>query len=319
MKSSFVSLAVIAALCGTAAAQTPLNSGPATPNQRIQAASDAITTSSLPAGATAQAQAQANGNFGAMQRPAFVGGQIQRAWDRAGRDEGVHVQVDCGDCVYRVRLREFMVTSIQLPEGVKIASADLGDAARFEVKKRNDTTLAVKPVGSGVDSSMQVYTEDGQVFSFYLRSEGAHSKKVPDLSFRIVSPGGGAGGLTYLNWNGDLSDPAAVSAAIATHGTDFLKTAKFDPGALRGWNQYKLWGDRKMRPEQVFRDDHFTYIQFGDKWTDIELPVAYVVVDGIDELVNTRVQGTTFIIESTHRLITLKSGQSFLCIQYKGD
>jgi ComB9 competence protein len=50
----------------------------------------------------------------------------------------------------------------------------------------------------------------------------------------------------------------------------------------------------------------------------VELPTAYVVVDGIDELVNTRVQGTTFIVESTHRLITLKSGQSFMCIQYKG-
>ncbi|QFT29524.1 Conjugal transfer protein [Labrenzia sp. THAF82] len=112
---------------------------------------------------------------------------------------------------------------------------------------------------------------------------------------------------------------AIGTAAVGTHGgSDFLKTARFDPASLRGWDDYKLWGDNSLRPEQVFRDDNFTYIQFGDKWNDLELPTAYVVVDGIDELVNTRVQGTTFIVESTHRLITLKSGQSFLCIQYKG-
>ena len=73
-----------------------------------------------------------------------------------------------------------------------------------------------------------------------------------------------------------------------------------------------------MKPETVFRDDRFTYVRFGKKWANVELPTAYVVVDGIDELVNTRVQGETFIIESTRPLITLKSGMSFLCIQYGG-
>ena len=54
-------------------------------------------------------------------------------------------------------------------------------------------------------------------------------------------------------------------------------------------------GDKNLKPEQVYRDDNFTYIQYGDKWNDIELPTAYVVVDDIDELVNTRVIGTTFV------------------------
>ncbi|CTQ47693.1 conjugal transfer protein TrbG [Roseibium aggregatum] len=211
-----------------------------------------------------------------------------------------------------------MVSAIQLPKGIKIKSADLGDSSRFEVKKRSDNTLAVKPTGAGVDSSMLVYTEDGDVYSFYLRAEGINSKSVPDVSFRIIGPQ--SAGMSFVEFDGK-GNPigGGGETALATHNSkDFLQTAKFDPGALRGWNQYKLWGDKKLRPEQVFRDDHFTYIQFGDKWNDVELPTAYVVVDGIDELVNTRVQGTTFIVESTHRLITLKSGQSFMCIQYTG-
>ncbi|MHA7777198.1 TrbG/VirB9 family P-type conjugative transfer protein [Roseibium sp. M-1] len=325
MISRFTAVLVGATIAGSALAQTPLAQGPATPSapvltttptQRIAAANSAVA-STLPVGSVPQAQAQAAGNFGPLARPDSIGGQIQEAWSKPGKKQGIHVQNYCGDCVYKVRLRQYMVSAIQLPKGIKIKSADLGDASRFEVKKRSDNTLAVKPTGSGVDSSMLVYTDDGDVYSFYLRAEGINSKIVPDVSFRIVGPP--SAGMSFVEFDPQGNPLPNGDAALATHGSnDFLQTAKFDPGALRGWDQYKLWGDRKLRPEQVFRDDHFTYIQFGEKWNDLELPTAYVVVDGIDELVNTRVQGTTFIVESTHRLITLKSGQSFMCIQYKG-
>ncbi|PVB60378.1 TrbG/VirB9 family P-type conjugative transfer protein [Labrenzia sp. 011] len=313
------------AITSAALAQTPLGQGPATPSsatmpttptQRV-AAANSVVNSTLPVGSVPQAQAQAAGNFGPLARPDSIGGQIQEAWSRPGKKQGIHVQNYCGDCVYKVRLRQYMVSAIQLPKGVKIKSADLGDSSRFEVKKRSDNTLAVKPTGAGVDSSMLVYTEDSDVYSFYLRAEGINSKSVPDVSFRIIGPQ--SAGMSFVEFDARGNPLPNGNAAVATHGsTDFLKTEKFDPAALRGWNNYKLWGDKKLRPEQVFRDDHFTYIQFGEKWNDLELPTAYVVVDGIDELVNTRVQGTTFIVESTHRLITLKSGQSFMCIQYTG-
>ncbi|ERP98320.1 hypothetical protein Q669_20710 [Labrenzia sp. C1B10] len=324
MIDRFSVLFAAVAITGAAHAQTPLGQGPATPGsaattptQRV-AAANSVVNSTLPVGSVPQAQAQAAGNFGPLARPESIGGQIQEAWSRPGKKQGIHVQNFCGDCVYKVRLRQYMVSAIQLPKGVKIKSADMGDSSRFEVKKRSDNTLAVKPTGAGVDSSMLVYTEDGDVYSFYLRAEGINSKSVPDVSFRIIGPQ--SAGMSFVEFDGK-GNPigGGGETALATHNSkDFLQTAKFDPGALRGWNQYKLWGDKKLRPEQVFRDDHFTYIQFGDKWNDVELPTAYVVVDGIDELVNTRVQGTTFIVESTHRLITLKSGQSFMCIQYKG-
>ncbi|MES0884445.1 TrbG/VirB9 family P-type conjugative transfer protein [Roseibium sp. SCP14] len=323
MIARFLTVTAMLAVSSSALAQTPLNRGPATPGatpntptQRITAAND-VVTSTLPVGSVTQAQAQAGGNYGPLARPSSVGGQIQEAWSRPGKNQGIHVENFCGDCVYKVRLRQYMVSAIQLPHGIKIKSADLGDASRFEVKKRSDNTLAVKPTGAGVDSSMIVYTDDGDVYSFYLRAEGINSKSVPDLSYRIVGPS--SPGMTFVEFDAKGNPMPTANTAVATHGSnDFLQTAKFNPAALRGWNDYKLWGDRKLRPEQVFRDDNFTYIQFGDKWNDLELPTAYVVVDGIDELVNTRVQGTTFIVESTHRLITLKSGQAFMCIQYKG-
>ncbi|WP_245835541.1 TrbG/VirB9 family P-type conjugative transfer protein [Thalassospira mesophila] len=131
------------------------------------------------------------------------------------------------------------------------------------------------------------------------------------------------------NDNSDKTATSATKVANAVHdlsdtdpGTptdDFVADAGFDPNKLRGWGDYDLWGDDELRPITVFRDDYFTYIRFGDRWKDLELPTAYVVVDGVDELVNTRIQGHTFIVESTQRLISLKSGMKFLCIEYEGD
>ncbi|AUG51503.1 TrbG/VirB9 family P-type conjugative transfer protein [Thalassospira marina] len=112
----------------------------------------------------------------------------------------------------------------------------------------------------------------------------------------------------------DLSDTDP-----GTPKDDFIADAGFDPNKLRGWGDYDLWGDDELRPITVFRDDYFTYIRFGERWKDLELPTAYVVVDGLDELVNTRIQGHTYIVESTQRLISLKSGKKFLCIEYEGD
>ena len=166
MIARFSVLFAAVAITGAAHAQTPLGQGPATPGsaattptQRV-AAANSVVNSTLPVGSVPQAQAQAAGNFGPLARPESIGGQIQEAWSRPGKKQGIHVQNFCGDCVYKVRLRQYMVSAIQLPKGVKIKSADMGDSSRFEVKKRSDNTLAVKPTGAGVDSSMLVYTDD---------------------------------------------------------------------------------------------------------------------------------------------------------------
>ncbi len=329
IKTSLLSVAAMVTLSFGANAQTAI-SVPLKPGQsakpsaqsRIENASNVMTAKGIvPAAVKKQAQQQLRGNYGEMERPVSAGGQIQQAWDTAGKNSGTHSQIECESCVYRVRLREYMVTAIQLPEGANITSTDLGDGSKFEVQPRNANTVVVKPYGAGVDSSLQIYTEEGKVYSFYLRSEGINSQNLPDLMFRIERPR--RSDISYSQWSNQagasLINPAAPSGEPAEKETkDFLKTAPFDPAKLRGWNDYKLWGDEKLKPASVFRDDNFTYIQFGDKWNDLELPAAYVVVDDIDELVNTRVSGTTYIIESTQRLITLKSGHSFMCIQYTG-
>lgn len=320
----------------------------------------------VPESMVQQARQQAEGQFTTMQRGS-VGGQVQDAWDRSKAGDSIHKEPLNEDGDYKVRLREYMVTLIELPRGEKIAAFDIGDPENYDVKQRGDARLAVKPYGYGIDTNLLIYGQSGIVYPLYLRTESLNSRNIPDTRYviegtvRIEKPagladhdgsdiqaGGERSGSGHVSAPGDgrgmegsvstsslpsssptgngLQAPSMAAMADASKAVDgkkakpdFVADVPFDPAKLRGWGDYRLWGSGDdLKPETVFRDDQFTYIRFGDKWKDIELPTAYVVVDGIDELVNTRVQGTTLIVESTQRLISLKSGKSYLCVEYRG-
>lgn len=294
-----------------------------------------------------QAKDQIDGKFGTMDR-STVGGQIQPVWDETQPTEGFFQYNECTDCVYKVRIREYMVTTIILPKGISVHSFDIGDPVHFHAKQRADNILAVQAAGGGVDSNLTIYTTEGDVYPFYLRAEGFNSNNVPDLVIKINGSRLPKAPIIKTAVDPKPLDNEETQAAdkpaddnqkskkeealeglqkkvsgpsedlLRAKGKDFVENVGFDPDKLRGWDDYELWGDDELRPEMVFRDDHFTYIKYGKNWNDMDLPTAYVVVDGIDELVNTRVQGTTFIIESTKKLISLKSGKKYLCLSYEG-
>ena len=297
-------------------------------------------TMPVPKSVVDQAERQARGEFTSMLR-STVGGQVQEAWDNVDENAGVIRFSYCGMCTYKVSLREHMVTVIEFPEGEIIERADVGDQNEFQVNMRGPSRLAIQPAGYGVDTNLIVYGKTGAIYPIYLRSERFNSVNVPDLLVRIEGAMttkdievGGIGNNTKKTLLPDgLSGFPSPEQSDAVNGLeqtdpkrasgDFIQEAAFDPDKLRGWGDYKLWGDGDnvddLKPMTVFRDDYFTYIRFDEKWNDIELPTAYVVIDGIDELVNTRIQGRTYIIESTQKLITLKSGLTFICIEYTGD
>ena len=200
----------------------------------------------------------------------------------------------------KVRLREWMVTVIELPRGEEIDAVDIGDAKGFQVSKRGPRRLALRPIGAGYDSNLVVYGKSGVVYPIYLRTEGFNSENAPDLLVRIngavAMPGQRHLALVALGDSGrppvTAGPPAAEVPAMAeavrgltetdpltpaplTPNNDFVADAVFDPATLRGWGEYELWGsDDSLKPETVFRDDHFTYLRFGERWKDIELPTA---------------------------------------------
>ena len=328
-------------------AQTPLGghrSVPTTPPGKASSAQTAANQKTsapqipMSSASVKQAADQAEGNFPAMAR-AGAGGQIQESWNLSEPRDGVYAVRICDDCVYKVRTREFMTTTIALPEDAVIVTADLGDPTGFQVQVRAANMIAVRPSTYGVDSNLNVYTKSGTVYPFYLRAESFNSVHVPDIVVRLLDrekpkeikgveedpvaqDKGGRQGKDSDKPN-DLAFGAVHNLTHpAPAAGDFVRAVPFDPSTLRGWKDYELWGGgedaERLKPEVVYRDDFFTYLQYGAAFDQVELPVAYVVRDGIDELVNSRVQGNTFIIESVAPLISLKNGKSFLCVQYLG-
>lgn len=340
-----VSAVALTAAASSAFAQTARTAGPppVPPNQQQPATAAAPAAAPVgvppPASVIWQAGNQQEGIYGYLERPRSAG-QIQQIWDEAKDKAGIYTVDACSDCSYKLQVREWMVTSIELPRGEEIESVDLGDQKGFQVSQRGKNRLAVRPVGHGYDTNLLIYGKSGAIYPLYIRAIGFNAVDITDFVVRIKGtvslpedtadmavPGissddkGKAGNTPVNNKLGGLPDAFAGATPKATQTADFVKDAPFDPSKLRGWGQYRLSGnDDTMRPETVYRDDRFTYIKYGEgKWTQNELPTAYVVVDGIDELVNTRVMGDTYVIESTRPKITLKSGESYLCITYKGS
>lgn len=314
IKSIFLAALFTLSFLTSALAQTPFQGTPPPP---------------IPESKVQQTQEHHEGSYTSMNRRQLKGGEIQEAWDEADEFEGIWNYNVCQDCTFKVRLRHFMVTVVRLPEGEKITAVDVGDPANFKTKVRNPSTLAIKPSGFGGDTNMIVYGENNRVYAFYLRAESVNSNNVPDMvvnirgnvSEEIILPDeDGEEKQTALSKEqSEAISDLAPDAYLETDQDDFVEHIAFDPDKLHGWGDYKLWGDDELRPETVYRDDHFTYVKFTkEQWAEIELPTAYTVIDDIDELVNTHIKGTTYVIESTSKLISFKSGQKFLCIEYEG-
>jgi ComB9 competence protein len=291
----------------------------------------ATPTPPVPDSVLQQAEEHEAGMYGHLVRPRSSG-QVQEAWDDSTPGAAIYTTDLCTDCTYKVRLREWMVSVIELPRGEEIKNIDLGDDKSFQVSRRGKRRIAVRPIGHGYDSNLLVYGSSGAVYPFYLRAEGFNSGSTPDLMVRIN--GAVNGEMVTPDFAVEVSadkerdvplpamplehirNPLASPSEIE----DFAQTIAFNPDTLHGWGDYELHGnDDSLRPETVFRDEHFTYIRFGKNWNRGEKPAVFSVHDGIDELVNLRVSGTTFIVEAVSERLTLKFGESFLCVVYTGE
>ena len=124
----------------------------------------------------------ANGEYPAMKRDGALVGAIQRAWDSSPGTAGVFVARYAPDQVIKVRLREFMTTTIVLPEWETIATHVVGDSHGFKVTKTQPHILVASASITGADTSLTVVGDSGRVYSFYVRSEGYNSPNIPDLT-----------------------------------------------------------------------------------------------------------------------------------------
>lgn len=316
------------------AAQAPVPTRPPTASAVIDAAAavDAV-------------EAQMGGDYGAMQRDLTIPlGMIQRAWDDAPEGAGTYRVTYDPNKVIRLRTRQFMTTTVLLPEWETVTYFDLGDGFAFEGDNPRPNVLRLRALRPGADTNVTVIGSSGNAYVLYLRGEGHNSEHVPDLLVQILAAEPRAGGFG-ASWGGDAwgsqaSGPATgeptqlagTYAATAAAGNgwvdpmgnepgagledpDFLREIPYDPGRLRF--DYSMTGERSIAPYRVFDDGVFTYFDYGDRWDATDLPAVYRVVDGVDTPQNQRIVGSMIVVEATGAF-TLRNGQRVVCVRPAG-
>lgn len=248
--------------------------------------------------------------------------------------------------VFPVRTRESMITTIKLPADEKLTQAFAGDDQGFQVGIPTPNSIAIKALYPGVDTNIVAYTEDGKVFTFYVRSEGYNSKTISDFLVDVVFPGegvieGGAmapDGAVSPERQGkiDSTYPATAAERIRDpYGSqvldkrekyrDYAEWTDFNPdtvveGDLGIYVPVKQAGGTV--PYRVFHDDRFTYIDYGPNASQMtEWPAPVIVIQGVEGPIGFRTTGPggrLMVLEALGDFV-LRNGQRVIVIKKRSE
>ena len=263
---------------------------------------------------------------------------VQNAWDNpnanmaSGSLKPGYAQLSWSKgSVLPVKLRNGMTTLITLPNGEKIADAVVGNDGLFSINAtQGGNTMFITPVTSnqGSDTNMIVTGESGNVYTFYLRSEPSNASEITYSQVDVVLDGNttlpNATGATAATSGSSSIFKKATNAnnTIGVDGEDYgwIKSMKIDPSEFRFDLDIFVPNpdDYVIAPERVWRDQIFTYIDFGDKVISMtQRPVVSLLIEGGESPVGFRTDGEDgrlLIVEAVGDMV-LRSGQRIVCIK----
>ena len=250
------------------------------------------------------------------------------------------------DTVLPVRLREGMMTLINLPTWELIEKVHIGAPESFngEVVAPNSMLLYADPSYLGVDGNMIIFGRSGNRYVFYLRSETFNTDKITQSVVDVlvgprwtpVADGGqmvdGSGASSMASMplmaNGSAvtrSIGAGNSSTTAVNLADEWKNSvPMDPEALKFDLDMFLPNpdDVDIAPDNVWRDNIFTYIDLGPKaLTMVQRPVVSLIVQDTEVPVGFRTRGPNsrlIVVEAIGDLV-LRNGQKIICIKLRRD
>ncbi|GMB93558.1 ComB9 competence protein [Helicobacter bizzozeronii] len=252
---------------------------------------------------------------------------------------------------YKIRLRYAMVTTMVFSEPIQ--EVILGDHVGFstkllgEEKQENSNILLVKPLQIGIDSNLTIISKSGKIYSFYIFSTTFTSSKHPTLHVYVSDK-------HFLDQASQVQQPLALlepqeeppEAQILENApkekppspddeAHYLKIGRGAHTMLIPKKEiehgYRILGHKKrawfclwlckvatsqpIKPLEIFNDAHFTYFKFDHRASQIKFPVAYKVVDGYDNPINTRIVGDYLVAEDIADKWTLREGKQHTCIR----
>ena len=194
--------------------------------------------------------------------------------------------------LYQIYSAPLNITDIQFQPGEKIISVAAGDTLRWQVSKTYSGDgadkiehIVLKPASSGITNSL-VVTTDRRTYHLSLHA----TKNTAMASVRWQYPGDGD-----LVQSMSAISPSADSLAIDVNHIDTNYTIKLDKGQKPSWY-----------PKTVFNDGKKTYIQFTN--ASGQLPTLFVGTSGTPELINYRVAGNYFVVDTIINDAQLRSG-----------
>lgn len=204
----------------------------------------------------------------------------------------------------KIRTRHAMATTLIFDS--EIDNFVLGDQTGFKIESipSQANALAIIPQLIGIDTSLTIFTSDGKIHTFYVFS--TDYKNSNDPAFIIY-----------------IKDDEAVKAKLAKQkaidenylvikdGIAELKVLKTD--IYKGYTQKAKKENEWLLSAEIFSDKKFTYFKYA-KDEMPQIPTLYAVIDNQDNPVETRVIGDYLIAETINPKFTIKSGDSYVCV-----
>jgi ComB9 competence protein len=262
---------------------------------------------------------------------------VQDAWDNpqanmaAGSVKPGYAKLTWSQgTILTIKLRNGMVTMINLPMGEEIQEAVIGNDGLFTIPEgyKGKRTFMISPAADnqGSDTNMIITGKSGNKYVFYLRSEPANSSEITYSEVDVVIEGsaaangiGNAGG-GMVNLTAAKKSTSSYVGSIDGEDYDWIKSVKIDPSEFRFDLDIFVPNpdDYVIAPERVWRDKIFTYIDFGDKVIAMtQRPVVSILVEGGESPVGFRTDGPDgrlLIVEAVGDMV-LRSGQRLVCIK----
>ncbi len=250
------------------------------------------------------------------------------------------------DTVLPVRLREGMMTLINLPAWELIEKVHIGSPESFngEIVAPNSLLVYADPSYIGVDSNMIIFGRSGNRYVFYLRSETFNTDKITQSVVDVLvgprwTPAADGGQMVDANGASSMAAaPGAVSGSVkngkagaqtslatASSGpNDWLKTIPMDPESIKFDLDMFLPNpdDVDIAPDNIWRDNIFTYIDLGPKaLTMTQRPIVNLLVQDTEVPVGYRARGPNsrlIVVEAIGDLV-LRNGKKLICIKLRRD
>lgn len=257
---------------------------------------------------------------------------VQEAFDQAEGTENVQVYNYALNRTYAVRMRTNMSTFIILPSWEKVKAFALADDVFFNVTNFDqdglENQLVLQSLAAGVDTNLIVVGESGQHYPFYLRSDPIDSPELPHFTVYV-------NGVTPVHLLAEMKEEEKeelkkkeenFSMLLNTTSKPLdnlaLERARADylaslPDRGEGVNlDFEITGDSEIAPRAVYSKDGWTFFDYRETLPSDRLPVPFKVVDGVDTVVNYRMEEGFMVVE-TESLEgwTLRNGEKFICIR----